>query len=253
MFDSNKYFSLLTAENFGNNLLVFDELESTNSYALENSYPVFSVISASKQTTGRGRSGREWLSFDGENLYFTLVIPKVEVYRILPLNLLAGFAMCDVLRNYFMCYMKWPNDIVYAGKKIAGILLDTKFNGNSLMKIVLGIGVNVNATGVSKIVSHASSIKDETGKDAEPEKIMAKFMNIFEQYFKRFMNDEIDLSEIWYDYSAHMNLPINIHINSKKTEVIEKGVDINGALIVTEKSGKLTKIYSGDVGYDICR
>jgi len=253
MFDRQKYLSFLKTKNFGRNLTIFDYLQSTNNYASEHSCPVFSVVTASRQTGGRGRSGRKWVSFEGENLYFTLVLPKIEIGRILPFNLLAGFAMCDVLRSYFKCYLKWPNDIVYAGKKISGILIDTTFNGNKLVKIVLGIGVNVNAVGVDKIVPAASSIKDETGRDSEPEKIMAFFMNIFEDYFSKFMNDEINIEKMWYDYSAHLNLPINIHINNTRTKVIEKGIDTNGALIVAEKSGKLTKIYSGDIGYDFCR
>lgn len=253
MFDRDKYNLFLKTKNFGRNLQVFDSLQSTNTYALEHKCPVFSVITTSRQTSGRGRSGRKWTDFEGENLYFTLILPRIEGDRILPLNILAGFAMCDVLRTYFKCYLKWPNDIVYAGKKIAGILIDTKFNGNKLSKIVLGIGVNVNAEKVSKIIPTASSIKDETGKDAEPEKIMALFMNTFEDYFSRFMNDEINIEKLWYDYSAHLNLPVNIHIDNKKKEVLEKGIDSNGALIVAEKSGRLTKIYSGDIGYDFCR
>jgi len=253
MFDRDKYNSFLKTKNFGRNLTIFDSLQSTNNYALEHNCPVFSVITASRQTAGRGRSGRNWVCLEGENLYFTLILPKIEADRILPFNILAGFAMCDVLRNYFKCYLKWPNDIVYAGKKIAGILIDTRFNGNKLAKIVLGLGVNINAAGVYRIIPTASSIKDETGKDSDPEKIMAFFMNTFEDYFSKFMNDEINIEKLWYDYSAHLNLPVDIHINNKKTKVIEKGIDANGALIVAEKSGKLTKIYSGDIGYDFCR
>jgi len=253
MFDRDKYNSFLKTKHFGRNLKVFDSLPSTNNRAMESDCSVFSAITASRQTDGRGRSGRKWVDFEGANLYFSLILPKIKAERILPFNILAGFAICDVLRNYLKCYLKWPNDIVYAGKKIAGILIDTKFNGNKLAKIVLGIGVNVNAEDVGKIIPQASSIKDETGQNAEPEKIMAFFMNTFEDYFSKFMDDDINIEKLWYDYSAHMNLPVNIHIDNKKTEVFEKGIDANGALIVAGKSGKLTKIYSGDIGYDFCR
>jgi len=253
MFDRDKFFDSLETANFGRNFYYFDSLSSTNSFALDNNLPAFSVVATMNQTDGRGRSGRKWIEFSGDNLYFTLILPIINIKQILPLNILAGFALCDVIRGYLQCYLKWPNDIVYCGKKLAGILIETKFSGNNLSHIVLGIGINVNSENTSDIIAHATSIYDELHRKVLPETLLALFLNTFESHFERFLDNKIDIVNEWYRYSAYINSEISVHVNGVKKKYREEGVDENGGLIVREKSGKVSKIYSGDIGYDFCR
>jgi|Wag4MinimDraft_12_1082652.scaffolds.fasta_scaffold00009_43 BirA family biotin operon repressor/biotin-[acetyl-CoA-carboxylase] ligase len=253
MFNKDKFFDSLETVNFGRDFYYFDKLSSTNGYTLERKLPVFSVVATMNQTAGRGRSGRKWVEFPGDNLYFTLILPLINVKQILPLNLLAGFALCDVIRGYLQCYLKWPNDIVYCGKKLGGILIETKFSGNVLTQIVLGVGVNVNSENTCVIVPHATSLYDELQRKVSPEKLLSGFLNTFETYFEKFVDNKINIAKEWHRYSAYINSEISVHVEGLKKTFREEGVDENGGLIVKEKSGKVSKIYSGEIGYDFCR
>lgn len=252
MLDKVKYLQKLNTEKFGREPFFFECLDSTNSYALNNDLPEYSLISSEKQTFGRGRSGREWISMQNGNLYFTLVLPIVAPEKILPINLIAGYALCDSVRKYLDCRLKWPNDIVFNCKKLAGILIETKFSGNNLTKIILGVGVNVNCKGVSEEVPNASSIAFEFGDYMCRESILADFLNVFENYWRDSLTGIISIEEKWRDYSAFIGNYIEVHINGSREKLYECGVDSNGALIVKEKSGKMRKIYSGEIGYDFC-
>lgn len=111
----------------------FDELDSTNTHAVH--YPVGSVIISGKQTAGRGRNNRFWISQRG-NLFLSAVLPVFGDNTPL-LAFVAGVSLAEALSD-LPVFLKWPNDVLLNGAKIAGILLERNDN-----KIVAGFGVNI--------------------------------------------------------------------------------------------------------------
>jgi len=155
---------------------------------MSNSYPFYSIIIADRQLSGKGRSGRIWESLSHGNLYISFVLPPIDVNKLLPLNVVTGYAVVDSLRNILNVKLKWPNDLVIKNKKLGGILLETKFTGNRLEKIVVGIGVNVNQTYFGNNLSGiATSIHAETGKFFEVADIASNVIKSFEYFYENFL------------------------------------------------------------------
>jgi len=230
-----------------------EEVDSTNAYAVRNNLAPFTCVIADRQTAGRGRSGRVWHSDTNANLYFSVVIDGIDSSMLLPLNIYAGYILADTLKGFVDAKVKWPNDMVVNGRKLAGILMETSFSGGVLEKVVLGIGLNVNAENFpEEIKDIATSIYRETGEKHNREQILASFMSAFENSFDLFRNGRIDIVKLWSVYSAYLDKKIAIHKDGVKTIYTEKGIDATGCLRALDENGSLKTIITGDIGYDFC-
>ncbi len=226
---------------------IFDSIPSTNTEALNGNYEYFSVILAEKQSSGKGRSGRKWFSEKG-NLFFSIIIPPIETNKLLPLNIITGYAVCDALRSYAPTNLKWPNDIVLNNKKLGGILIETKFSGNSLEKIVIGVGINVNQKYFDEEIENiATSLSQFIGYNLELEDVLSKILHSFENYYDDLLKNRIDIIEKWCKYSNNFRKLIKIHIDGSKVEFTEKGITESGELLVLDSLGNERKIVLGDI------
>ncbi|ADD68011.1 biotin/acetyl-CoA-carboxylase ligase [Denitrovibrio acetiphilus DSM 12809] len=235
-------------------LLYLEEIDSTNAYAVRTDLEPFTCVVADVQTSGRGRSGRVWHSDTDTNLYFSVVIGGLDSSMLLPLNIFAGYILSDTLKHLVDAKVKWPNDIIVNGKKLAGILMETSFSGGVLEKAVLGIGLNVNREVFpDDIKDIATSLYIETGEKHSREQILASFMTSFENSFDLFRSNRIDIVKLWSSYSAYLDKKITIHKDGVKTGYTEKGIDATGCLQAIDSTGSLKTIITGDIGYDICR
>ena len=103
---------------------------------------------ADKQTAGKGRLGRVWNSPAGENVYMTLLLlkPPVEPVKASSLTLVMGLSVAQAVRDItgISAGIKWPNDVVAAGKKICGILTEMKIRGEKAEYVSIGVGINMN-------------------------------------------------------------------------------------------------------------
>lgn len=131
-------------------LLTFESIDSTNEEARRRAIagaPEGTAVAAAVQTAGRGRQGRSWQSPRG-NLYCSLILrPESRAAEAANLSFAAALAVADsiapLLPDGVDLRFKWPNDVLLDGKKVAGILLESEFEGNGLRWIVIGVGVNV--------------------------------------------------------------------------------------------------------------
>lgn len=127
------------------------QIPSTNSYLTqlckENKAQEFHTVIAENQTAGRGQRGNSWESECGKNLTFSTVLyPTVlEAKEQFYLSMIVAFAVVDALGGYTSDFsIKWPNDIYWKDKKIAGILIENELEGGYITQSIIGIGVNVN-------------------------------------------------------------------------------------------------------------
>ena len=233
------------------NLIYKDSVNSTNTFAIENNFPEKTIVFAGRQTAGKGRSGRKWISESNKNIYLTIVLPKFEIKDLLPLNIIAGYAVCDAVRKFSHCYLKWPNDIIKNNKKAGGLLIETKFSGNEMVSSVLGIGLNIFEQNYPEEIKEiATSIVENENFDTN--EFIVEMLIIFDKYVSKLKNDSIDIVAMWPKYSAYLNKTISVHFNNEKKIFTERGINSNGGLIVEDISGKLSEIYTGDIGYDFC-
>jgi BirA family biotin operon repressor/biotin-[acetyl-CoA-carboxylase] ligase len=122
---------------------------STNDDALlaaRSGAPHGSVFIADEQTAGRGRRGHTWLAAPGENLLFSVLLrPKLELSHTSALTLAVGLALRDAVLPLIAVApeLKWPNDLLVGGKKLAGVLVESQLQGAQLQAVVVGVGLNV--------------------------------------------------------------------------------------------------------------
>ena len=131
-------------------IIQLDTVNSTNSYAKLNIDTLHdrTVIHALHQTSGRGRLNRSWVDLGEDNLFMTIVLKPSDTFNEIYPNLTQylSVCLCKVLEKYGLNpQIKWPNDVLINGKKIAGILSETVIQGSKFKGIILGIGVNLNA------------------------------------------------------------------------------------------------------------
>ncbi|HDI31747.1 MAG TPA: biotin--[acetyl-CoA-carboxylase] ligase, partial [Thermofilum sp.] len=134
------------------NIIKYNKVTSTMDVAwklLTEGLHKWTIIVAEEQYKGRGRHGRTWASPKG-GLWMSLIVDR-NVIKEVPLNMYPFIAPLAVISSIDKIYnikthIRWPNDIVFKGKKIGGILIETSFKGNNIEGAIIGIGINTNIT-----------------------------------------------------------------------------------------------------------
>lgn len=168
----------------------FDEVTSTNDVAMSGAdlYGHGSILTARRQTAGRGQRGNRWYSAPGENLMFSLVVEPVHIlveqqFRI---SEMAAMAASDAVRaitdGRVVCRVKWPNDLYVNDKKIGGILIEHSLHSEYLSRSVIGIGINVRQRDFDPALPNPTSIANElsvTNPVPAPDEVLTAFCNAF--------------------------------------------------------------------------
>lgn len=234
----------------------FKEIPSTNSYSLENIEAIQdkSVIFAGRQTQGRGRFNRVWESDNPENLYFSLVLkPCSSLNNNLPLANLTQYmslVLSEVLDTYGVnSSIKWPNDVLVDGKKIAGILAETSIKKGVLQGLVIGVGVNLNSTlqDIEKITQSATSLNLEIAKKTDKEVFLRQVTEKFFDNYDRFLSEGFTL--IKSDYTQKCSF-IGSQILIKEPDLeyaaFAESINDDGTLKIKVKN-EIKNITTGDV------
>ena len=232
----------------GFNILYYPELPSTMDTAKDlarKNCPDFTVVVAGRQTRGRGRLKRQWLSDDG-GLYFTMVLrPDIPVLLSSRVNFLASLTLACVLRELFQidAAVKWPNDILVDGYKISGMLSELEAETDRVLFINIGMGINVN-NDPSVVEPGASSLKKITGGEISKKMLLARFLAEFEKRLKRAEFENV-ISE-WKKYTVTLNRQVRIVTHKEVSEGLAVDVEHDGALVLELADGSHKKIVYGD-------
>lgn len=237
-------------------ILRFDEIESTNTEALNQAKRGAAeglCVVARRQTAGRGRMGRVWVSEKDAGIYFSLVLrPKIEM-RFLPLvTLMSAVAVHDTLETVYAidCDIKWVNDIHVRGKKIGGILAETTDTANGLA-VVVGIGINLKQTNFPpEIAETATSIEAESGSAPNAEILLQKltfFLSHFGTVLYGANGAEIIRAEWTRRSSYAFGKRVRVVLENETIHGTTRGIEENGALRVVLDSGEIRTIHAGDV------
>lgn len=206
--------------------------------------PHGAVWVAEQQTSGRGRQGRSWISPAGENLLFSVLLRvSCAPARVPPLALVCGLAVRDAIarRVSVDVGIKWPNDVVVDGQKIAGILVESALSGSKVEYVIAGIGVNVHTRELPPELA-ATSISLLGGETHRAELLADILANL-----------DHDVEHV-----AHRGLGI-VHARLAKhdalkgravegeTSGVAEGIDPDGRLIVRRPDNTLVKVMAGEV------
>ena len=238
----------------------FKELDSTNMRAKElarGDAPEGTVIIAENQTRGRGRMGRNWSSPKGDGIYASLILRPVMSPGGAPrITLMTAVAVADALLSQIELELKikWPNDILVKGKKLAGILTEISTEMDAVNYILVGLGLNVNIAPESfpeEIREKATSLFIETGERFPRVKLMRAYLEQFEKYYEMFKrNDFFPIMHRWKQLSGIVGQKIRVDVMGRTHVGKVVDIDDDGVLILKDNQGRLQRIFSGDVTLD---
>lgn len=146
------------------------------------------------QTAGRGQAGNGWESEEGKNLLCSILLPPKK--ELFDLNVLTAVAVQRLLGEGFT--IKWPNDIYYGDKKVAGILIENAIIGNEIKYSIAGIGLNVNQTTFLSSAPNPVSLKQISGKETDIDALMQALMTQIEAL------EATDEAQVWAYYREHL-------------------------------------------------
>lgn len=211
----------------------FETLESTNMTA--RACPPGTVIMAETQTAGRGRYGRTWQSPKG-NLYMSLVLP--DMGKNTPyVAFLTAVAVADSLPD-FNVSLKWPNDVLLDGKKLAGILVEKEGD-----KVIVGIGLNVVSNPTENVLYPTASLEGRLRPMTVAKRILLQYNTLLELLDKKGFKL---IRQRWLACAKGLGQPMTVHLVDSQVQGIFKGISATGALLLKEKR-RTRKITVGDV------
>jgi BirA family transcriptional regulator, biotin operon repressor / biotin---[acetyl-CoA-carboxylase] ligase len=209
----------------------------------------FTVVTADRQTKGRGRMSRTWISEDG-GLYFSVILrPDMPSTLSFQVNFAASLTLAMVLGRMFGidAKVKWPNDILVENAKLSGMLSELETRGDMLSFINLGIGINVNNNPDPK-EQKATSLIRLLGKSSSRRDILENFLNDFEARMKTLPDD--NLIGLWKGHTGTLKRHVKITTLKDTHEGFAEDVDETGTLILRLNDGSIKKVIYGDCFYD---
>ena len=220
-------------------------VQSTNIYALEllrqKKDVTGTVIVSDFQTKGKGQLGKIWESEKGKNLQFSIIIsPKLAVEKQFELSQLVAICLRQWLDSMSVSevQIKWPNDILVSGKKIAGVLIENSIQGQEISHSVIGIGLNVNQVGFSIFSRLATSLKNELNEHVDRDLALTSFLKLFKLNFLKYKSGQLDVGQNYLSYLFGLGTPQRYTDDQGEFLGVILGVLPNGKLQVN-KNGRL--------------
>ncbi|MBD3414062.1 MAG: biotin--[acetyl-CoA-carboxylase] ligase [Candidatus Aminicenantes bacterium] len=210
------------------------------------------VVVCDEQTRGKGTKGRIWHSVSGKGLCFSvLLFPSRSDLSLLPLA--ASVAVKDAVFQSLgiLIELKWPNDLVYKGRKIGGILCESCFSGKKLNHSIVGIGINVKQSEddfPADLQKNAGSLEMIIQKDIDKDQLLQSVCCELGKWYQRFLKNKDDhiLKQYLEACPYHINDLLNANARGKPVTGLFKGLDKEGKMIL-EVKGKEKRFLSGEL------
>jgi len=243
----------------GQQAYYFDSIDSTQSQAMKminESKKEGTIIIAEKQTGGRGRTGRQWISPKG-GIWFSIILhPKFDISNTTLFPIASSLALSIAIQKTckISTELKWPNDLTIRGKKLAGMLIDASFESNKIENLVLGVGINfnVNVKEIEKVLKKTpnfygvSSLNDQKNKTSQIELIQS-FLLELEKVYEELNNNQIKkIITEWTKRSSTIGKKVEMNTLNGKISGKAIKIDEDGGLIIKDKD-KTNKVFAGDI------
>ena len=258
-------------------VLPFDSLDSTNDEArrqLRAGAGAGTVIWARRQQAGRGRRGRAWVSDEG-NLFCSLIVrPDCPPAEAVQLSLVAALAVAEtveaVLGGAAPVQVKWPNDVLAGGRKLAGILLESemvvseaaaaadeagferRLGAATVAALVIGVGINI-AHAPEGTEFPATSLVREGAAAPSAAALLDRLLGRFAVWYRRWSQDGLaPVRAAWLERAAGLDGPVTVRLHAETLCGSFIGLDGDGALLLDQGGGEpVRRIAAGDVFFPV--
>jgi BirA family biotin operon repressor/biotin-[acetyl-CoA-carboxylase] ligase len=244
-------------QRLGGKIHYFTQIDSTNAHArrlAERGAPEGVVVVADAQTQGRGRLGRRWISPPHTNLYLSVILrPQLSPVHAPQVTLMAAVALAETIESFVSVSptIKWPNDILVQGKKLAGILTELSCGPDCVDFVILGIGVNINFPPdemPSDIRGRATSILGVTQKKVNREGFLWRLIHDLDRCYGELEEFGFDtLAARWETYFGFRGRRVRVELLDQAVVGRAQGIDRDGALILEGDDGRIQRVLAGDV------
>jgi len=235
----------LESEKCIDSMQIFDEIDSTNSESIrqiQSGKIENRMVVANSQTAGRGRRGRQWLSPKNSGIYLSLTRRfSLEANALQALSLVTAISVIDALQEFAAkgLQLKWPNDVLFEGKKLAGILLELQQNETSRF-VVFGIGVNIELSAdsldsIDRPVTDLHSIIN--GSPSRVILLAALLNNLCRNLGKYQSSGFASFEERWNSLDCYRMKDIEIQNGESRLIGKSLGVDASGSLLLQTAKG----------------
>ncbi len=237
----------------GKRLLFFQEVSSTMDEArirADRGTDEGTVIVAETQSASRGRQGRAWVSRSG-NLYLSVVLyPSLQTLPYI--NSLCGVAVVRAIANIsgLKPRIKWPNDILLDGRKVAGILVESAIAGEQVHHSIIGIGVNValDADQFDELAGDAISLNQASAGDIPRDELLREILQQLDSLYIQLNHGDNPLEE-WEELLDTLGQRIRVTWQGEEYVGFADGIDSQGNLLLREDDGQVRTLTAGDASY----
>jgi BirA family biotin operon repressor/biotin-[acetyl-CoA-carboxylase] ligase len=246
-----------TGEGPAPEVLIFDEIDSTNAEARRRAEagetgPLW--ITARRQTAGRGRRGRAWETGAGNLAATRLITTDKPPLQAAQVAFVAALAVADLAAAYTapdLVTVKWPNDVLIAGRKVAGVLVESGVSPTGGLWLGVGVGVNLATRPVGAerpATSFAEHLVKPRTTPPSPETALVELSQSFDQWIELWNGRGFRaVSEAWTARAHGLGRPCTARLERETLEGVALGLDADGALRLQLADGSIRRITAGDV------
>jgi BirA family transcriptional regulator, biotin operon repressor / biotin---[acetyl-CoA-carboxylase] ligase len=234
-------------------LEIFETIGSTNDYLKQAKHsPGIKMCLAEQQTQARGRLNRDWYSPFGMNIYLSCLFTfQKDMSELSGLSLVVALAIVKTLQGYGVSSdlsLKWPNDILYAGKKLSGTLIEIQAETHGHTQAIMGMGINVNMLSDEHHISQAwTSMRKILGLYVDRNELCARLINHLIAYLREFDARGFSVfTEEWMHMDCLTNQTIHLQNANQKIKGKVMGINEQGHLLVKLTDGSVRAFSSGD-------
>jgi BirA family transcriptional regulator, biotin operon repressor / biotin---[acetyl-CoA-carboxylase] ligase len=240
---------------FGHHIHWEYEVSSTNTLALqlaEKGSPEGTVVVSETQKQGRGRMGRTWISQPESGVYVSLILrPKFVPMKAPCITFMSAIALVEALEQTFgiQARIKWPNDVMIHGKKVAGILTELKAEMEGIHYVIVGIGINANNRKFpTSLQDKVTSLAIERGEEISRVKLVQTLLQKLEHWYLTTTNQSMEQTfERWRELSCTVGHRVEVNVGDEVFKGIATRLGQDGSLYVQLDSGAEKQILAGDV------
>ncbi len=244
---------LLKTRVIGQDIRYYDTVTSTNTVGYDlakKGAKEGTIIIAEKQTKGKGRLSREWVSPKGKGAYLSIILkPEITPFEAPLITLMSAVSVAQAIRKYALAqaFIKWPNDIIINDKKTAGILTEMEAESDSVKFLIVGIGVNLTAK-EHDLPKEATSVFLEAEHPVSRPEFVKVLMESFEENYFLFKDKGFSpIRTEWMNLSLTLGRRVKVVSMHQTIEGEAIDIDSDGALKLRLDSGFHEKIMAGDL------
>jgi len=244
----------LRTKHLGRRLEILDSCTSTNDVAAQHAItgaPHGYTVLSEEQTAGRGRQGRTWVSPKGGIWLTILLRPPFTLDPLNALPLIAALAVAKTINSSIgvRARVRWPNDIFVGGRKLAGVLAETKFKGNQVEYALLGVGINANfhSTALGELSSKATSLEDLLGSSVDREAIIALLLLEIENVYELASSNLNDAMVLLQELDCSRGRQVRITFQGEEISGIMAGYESFTSVRIRTVEGRSRQVETSSV------